>query len=58
MFCNTYYRSAFDVARPLIKVVTPRKIANDLLRNLMIEIQSIITNVGRHLYRILSMVLV
>ena len=58
MFCNTCYRGAFDVARPLIKVVTPRKIANDLLRNLMIEIQSIIINVGRHLYRILSMVLV
>ncbi len=32
------YRTAFNVGRPLIKVVTPRDIAHDLLRNLMIKI--------------------
>ena len=31
------YRTASNVGRPLIKVVTPWKIANDLLRNLMIK---------------------
>jgi len=32
------YRTAFNVGRPLIKVATPRDIANDLLRNLMIKL--------------------
>ena len=34
---HTNYRSASNVGRPLIKVVTPWNIANDLLRNLMIK---------------------
>ncbi len=32
-----YYRTASNVSRPLIMVVTPRNIANDLLRNFMIQ---------------------
>ncbi len=32
------YRTAFNVGRPLIKVVTHRNIAHDLLRNLTIII--------------------
>lgn len=31
------YRTTFDVGRPLIKVVTSRNIAHDLLRNLMVK---------------------
>ncbi len=35
--CCKKYRTASNVDWPLIKVVTPRNIANDLLRNLMIK---------------------
>ena len=34
---NKDYRTASNVGRPLINVVTPRNVANDLLRSLMIE---------------------
>ena len=33
----SYYRTASNVGRPLIKVVTPWNIANDILRNVLIK---------------------
>jgi len=44
------YRTAFNVGRLLIRVVTPRNVTHDPLRSLMI-----IFTVGRHLYGTLLM---
>ena len=53
----TAYRTASNVGRPLIEVVTPRNIANDRTGpNLRIKTLIDYLCLGRHQYRILSMV--